>query len=806
MTTFLKEYKDFVLKLQLVGVGGEPQIRRVRLSRIAVGGNVSYDALVGVAVSYTFPKIPLIVDDYDVVLTYYDVDNDCVTIASTEELLDAIEQFKENLVLRVTTDVKRKREIPVPPHSNPEQTSSRAELGEDLKQNPQMQKVVDSFMTTVGSAVAVFQEHVHKGAISALPVNEPVNSKSNLSSEDTVNTSVAPQNTPDPEEKETEEVKEKDAEEKETEEVKEKAFRPFIHGRHTCDRCLCTPIIGLRYHAVNLPDYDLCEQCHDGYDGAEICFESVQLERDVPLQERWHKKRERWANRGQDGPRGKGMPRRHCGSRRHSGRGRAPHNPNNKNIVMARSQLGYTDVDEALCEAIRRSLREVNVAGKGSQLVSPVPSAPTEEPHQEKSAVASVGLIQVKLPNKVPAAAPATSELPASMPATVPVATTKLPLETYVAVPFVTPESPVKTPAAVPVATPESPVKTPAAVPVATPESPVKTPAAVPVATPESPVKTPATVPVAAPELPLKTPATVAAPAAPELPLKTPATVAAPAAPELPLKTPATVAAPAAPELPLKTPATVAAPTAPELTADNDQSNPRTFSEAPTTKQAARPNPQETQIPDEESFSFDAAGNGEVAHELGVTLDECARAINAMMTELDRKNSFASTNDANDSDEEDYMDEKPGGETIVEGHTADEVGQDSEEEGSGGWEVIQKDEQVASDAALARAAQLIGSALFESEVSAQADAPSVLSTSVVSTLSLPSTVPTEGGNVIPGAVLNRWAAHLLQLHDLGFVNDAKNVEILERLYAANIGVDSEEEVTVTQVVNELLSD
>jgi Zinc finger, ZZ type/PB1 domain len=36
---------------------------------------------------------------------------------------------------------------------------------------------------------------------------------------------------------------------------------PFIHGRHTCDACLETPIVGKRYHAVNIPDYDLCETC-----------------------------------------------------------------------------------------------------------------------------------------------------------------------------------------------------------------------------------------------------------------------------------------------------------------------------------------------------------------------------------------------------------------------------------------------------------------------------------------------------------------------------------------------------------------
>jgi hypothetical protein len=57
----------------------------------------------------------------------------------------------------------------------------------------------------------------------------------------------------------------------------EEEERPFIHGRHTCDGCLCTPIVGIRYHSTNLPDYDLCAKCRDNYKGNEIQFEAVEL-------------------------------------------------------------------------------------------------------------------------------------------------------------------------------------------------------------------------------------------------------------------------------------------------------------------------------------------------------------------------------------------------------------------------------------------------------------------------------------------------------------------------------------------------
>lgn len=38
--------------------------------------------------------------------------------------------------------------------------------------------------------------------------------------------------------------------------------REFIHGRHTCDACRITPIVGKRFHAINRSDYDLCETCY----------------------------------------------------------------------------------------------------------------------------------------------------------------------------------------------------------------------------------------------------------------------------------------------------------------------------------------------------------------------------------------------------------------------------------------------------------------------------------------------------------------------------------------------------------------
>merc|ERR1712232_674424 len=50
---------------------------------------------------------------------------------------------------------------------------------------------------------------------------------------------------------------------------------------------------------------------------------------------------------------------------------------------------------------------------------------------------------------------------------------------------------------------------------------------------------------------------------------------------------------------------------------------------------------------------------------------------------------------------------------------------------------------------------------------------------------------------------DRWASQLQKLKELGFDDEVQYVEILERLTAANIGVDSNDEVTVAQVVQQL---
>jgi hypothetical protein len=249
------------------------------------------------------------------------------------------------------------------------------------------------------------------------------------------------------------------------------------------------------------------------------------------------------------------------------------------------------------------------------------------------------------------------------------------------------------------------------------------------------------------------------------------------------------------------------------------------------------------------SFSLDAVGNGTVAEVLGQTLDQCADAIDAMVMEINRAYSTCDTATSTDvekkqTDDEstgvisvdDYTDEEaeivvetvtdgdddagniPGsvaeatddspaaGATILEpidpeGVTCEDESVKSERS-EDEWEVVRDDDQVADDEMLARAASVIGSSLFESDMAHSntstltegADSSVISSVPTIASVSVP----------VPAVLLDRWAPQLIQLRELGFIDNAQSVDVLERLNAANIGVDSDDEITVERVLNILL--
>ena len=64
----------------------------------------------------------------------------------------------------------------------------------------------------------------------------------------------------------------------------------FIHARHTCDGCSRTPIIGTRFHATKIPDFDLCNACFNKYEGEDLDFKPEALDVDCRMQTKWLKK------------------------------------------------------------------------------------------------------------------------------------------------------------------------------------------------------------------------------------------------------------------------------------------------------------------------------------------------------------------------------------------------------------------------------------------------------------------------------------------------------------------------------------
>mmetsp|Transcript_430 Transcript_430/g.630 ORF Transcript_430/g.630 Transcript_430/m.630 type:complete len:678 (-) Transcript_430:134-2167(-) len=119
----------------------------------------------------------------------------------------------------------------------------------------------------------------------------------------------------------------------------------FIHGRHTCDGCFTTPVIGYRFHATNMPDYDLCFKCYKNYKGRDVAFQPEELDRDQYLQKRWKARQAMQERRSKNQQEG--------GDSCKTGSSRQCEGFDFKKAV---NQVATGFCDAALTEAIKRSL------------------------------------------------------------------------------------------------------------------------------------------------------------------------------------------------------------------------------------------------------------------------------------------------------------------------------------------------------------------------------------------------------------------------------------------------------------------
>lgn len=137
------------------------------------------------------------------------------------------------------------------------------------------------------------------------------------------------------------------------------------------------------------------------------------------------------------------------------------------------------------------------------------------------------------------------------------------------------------------------------------------------------------------------------------------------------------------------------------------------------------------------------------------------------------------------------------GESIIDGEEEDAKSESSG--GSSNWQVVDDVGEV-NDEMVAQAAQLLGSALFQSDI---ANDLHISSDSVHSGLTSVPSITTNKSHISP-VLLKRWEDELFQLHELGFLDDKANVEAFGHLEAANMGVDSDDAITVAAVVDHLL--
>lgn len=736
-----------VLKLNL----GERGTRRISFSRLWQGKSesVSYDKLVGLALEYSFPEdAPHDQSKYEVCVTYLDEDGDSITISSDVELSEAFSQFIDDTppVLRASAKVKRAV-------TDEDPTETKSSCKEDPKITPGDEHTGRPYQTTSGEAneinesppleiIAKSLSSLVASAVSFRPNPNP-NTDKHVASSDAADSSSERKITEEAEKfvrevidniklstsnnnvssgpTESEQFlhgrhtcdgcKQKPivglryhalnkhdfdlcescyqtrvdkstifaATELERDRSHQSRWRSvylknskdkkgdgapsklsdantavnddtsgldqkFIHGRHTCDSCLQTPIIGLRYHALNLPDYDLCQNCVHNYKGNEIKFKPVELDRDRPLQHRWQRRQMRRARQAQLSNHG---VRRMCPSKYTAPCGEVTQ-------VM----------DLALKEAIRRSLLEV----------SPKPPSATDDSLEEISGDANVE---------------AATQLSAEDPTVEKQEDESEALKMEIKGDECNSEGPTNT-----------------------------------------------TVPFNEKKATEKEVEAIADEKDEE-----------------------------------------------SVQMDVSASKSAGIAELTTPSRQKRPPKVLTPASAVSRFSEDAAGIGEAAEAIGATLDACAGAIDAIVSEFDKEPC------AEDSPKEiDSVSAMTSSIPSINGVTQNDECMRTTNFEADDWEVVDED-----TGALAKATEVVGSALFESGKDTTVSSnPSVDS--------IPSSVPTISSPTPPTL---RWSSELKQLHILGFTNDNRSIDALERLEAANTG--SSDPITVDDVINFLLS-
>lgn len=309
-----------VIKVHLVNSGTFRRIAFDKLLQYSTSRTASYDRLVRIVQGYFGMKCGSLTLNpvVPITMSYTDEDGDKVLITSDEELNDAFDQVSDKMlpVVRAFAEfesekVDQARDKLVAPCLN-----KRVQVLEDQL------RALSNHVRTLTIASKMNGEEKRNA-------KEPVAVETAPEDKATATTGKVPEAKSDARSAPASPPPAEDG----PKEFNLDCFDPnFIHGRHTCDGCFTTPILGYRFNATNLPDYDLCQKCFKKYKGNDILFQPEQLQRDEHLQHRWQTRRNKHMNRQSQ----------QCG----------------QSLRQIARNTASEHVDKALHEAIRLSLLE----------------------------------------------------------------------------------------------------------------------------------------------------------------------------------------------------------------------------------------------------------------------------------------------------------------------------------------------------------------------------------------------------------------------------------------------------------------
>ena len=303
-------------------------MRRIYLDRVVdENGSVSYDRLIRWAICYSpcfkdkdesflskwETNWKSLTKNFDVETTYVDEQRDQVCFSSNEEFVDAIRQTakvgdarsQSSVILRCKAEVKeREPKKAKAVGTEPSSDSEVPRLQSNKKSDRQVQQVLEFLASHLADVIL----HLSAGADSKkagegdVEKEETSRQAAKLQESEEIQIEEKCSDATESEgaslqtdciagEEEKVQVAEEmlskgnlqapdhDTAQTKTADLEELAGfdREFIHARHTCDGCKKTPIIGIRYHAQSIPDYDLCSDCMASFQKTEIVFKPEQL-------------------------------------------------------------------------------------------------------------------------------------------------------------------------------------------------------------------------------------------------------------------------------------------------------------------------------------------------------------------------------------------------------------------------------------------------------------------------------------------------------------------------------------------------